>query len=390
MPPRVQRAPNMELRNEGIVKTGIGTEPKKILIFFDGTGNKWKSRTNVRRLFEMVGSRQDPNVICYYMDGVGARGGVLGLALGLRMKTRIVEGYRFLSENYNPNDEIYIFGFSRGALQARALAGIISYCGLLDSREIGKQSLAKASERVWSLCLESNDVSEATVWREYREKNIPLVDNVLRTQIHCTNRYADVKFVGVWDTVPGSWFKSFTNNYTESEDRKPGIRYKLSAYPPIHEIVHAVSLDELRSKFRAVLVGAPIDPSRTTIRQEWFPGVHSDIGGGYEDDSDLAGLTLNWMLEALEPYQLFGENGHIRVYENVRGVAHESLDDFPNNLCSYSLPRWQPGDIKLNGSVQGRVDAGEVLRRAKSGWFGHKYITAPYVPTESGPAIPPH
>ena len=140
-----------------VSKVSTFASKKRILIFFDGTNNEWSSRTNTRRLFENLASREDPSLVCHYVEGVGTGiiGSVSGSILGQGMKSRILDGYKFLSHHYKPGNDIYVFGFSRGAHQARALTGIISHCGLLDSESATPRNL----NRVWHLCRKKDDLS---------------------------------------------------------------------------------------------------------------------------------------------------------------------------------------------------------------------------------------
>lgn len=338
---------------------------KKLLVFLDGTNNQWDSRTNVRRLFEMISGEEDPQRLCFYVEGVGAdRHVLLGNGFGWRMEARIRKAYAFLSEYYQPDDEIYIFGFSRGAHQARALAGLISHCGLIDTNHLGRRSLeAMAGEMIDWAKKTCEGASEAD-WNWAVNHTTPLYptklqcDEKLAESFPCRNRYAEIGFLGVWDTVPGSSFKNFGPS-EEMEDWRPGIRYKLGSYPPIRVIAHALALDERRKKFRPVMLATPVDPTRTTLHQEWFTGSHSDVGGGYDNSSELSGITLDWMLGLLKTDGLFSA-GNPTLRTNYAGLAHDSW----TASCFWqfwpSESRWRPHDAKIHESVTNRLNAGLV------------------------------
>lgn len=372
--PETQHAPNPRLHNVGVIEPLPG--PKNLLVFLDGTANEWKSRTHVRRLFEMIGSREDPTNSCFYVDGVGnlsqgSLNGLLGGALGWRMKTRILSGYEFLSENWKSGDKIFIFGFSRGAHQARALAGMIAHCGLLDPGSIPSNRLKHASRDLWGFCIAKHDITDPVLWDLCEEENVPVFGREISTKLRLATRRAEINFLGVWDTVPGSQLKSFSH-FEELEDARPGIRYKLRPYPPIREIAHALALDERRSKFRPVLFSNPINPSKTVLSQEWFAGAHSDVGGGYDDNNELAGVTFNWMLRLLDKHHLF-PSGAVSVHEHPLGLAHEPLYDWPNNFGSKPEVRWRPADAKIHESVQARTHAERVITRIRKRYTPHRY-----------------
>lgn len=324
--PVTQIVPNLELRP--IVSSNSGPTPRKLLVFFDGTANDWTSRTNVRRLFEMVAVEENPSVISIYMDGVGSSSTPLtGGIFGFGMKERILDGYKFLAKNRKVGDKIYIFGFSRGAHQARTLAGLMAYCGLPDANNLSDSDLDHEAEKIWDVCRKENEASDKE-WIAWKPENGPY----LGKKLALNTRVAEVDFLGLWDTVPGSQFKKF-DDYGEAEDEKEGIRYKSQPYPTIHFIAHALALDEKRSKFRPLFVREPIDPMRTVLHQFWFPGAHSDVGGGYNDSNDLAGISLNWMIDLLKNQGIF-HSAAPRVYENYAGLMHWSLGDAPGNAGS--------------------------------------------------------
>lgn len=367
-----QMAPNLSQRHtvdvshltepavDGKAPYAMPPGPKKLLVFFDGTANQWDSRTNVRRLFEMIGGREDPRRMCFYVEGVGdERRKLMGQAFGKGLQRRITAAYAFLSQYYQPGDDIYVFGFSRGAHAARSLSGLIAHCGLIETNSIKRGRLKAMAGKVVDWCQNTCEGVNLADWQWAVSSRTPLYpsrlddcDLELKKTFPCANRYADVKFLGVWDSVPGSTFKQF-GPYEEMEDSKQGIRYKIGAYPPICEIVHAVSLDEQRRMFRPVLFDEPLDPSRTTLHQQWFAGVHSDVGGGYANSSEMSGVTLAWMLEFLAEDGLF-PGGVPIVYRNATGLQHDSWSASALWRRWKREPRWRPADAPRHPSVQER------------------------------------
>lgn len=373
---------------------------KKLFVFLDGTNNQWDSRTNVRRLFETIAAREDPSLVCCYINGVGTGSSltlrIKGLIFGEGMMARILEGYSFLSRHYQAGDEIYIFGFSRGALQARALAGLVSFSGLLPADHSGS---SRELQRVWDYCrhVEETKVSSAE-WVKAVNSRTPPCPLYMKNQAPVHGRYAEIQFLGVWDTVPGSQLKEYGRYQESNDDRKEGTRYKIGAYPPIKQVAHAMSIDERRSEFKAVQVDprySRIVPGRK-LEEVWFPGVHSDVGGGYDDANALAGVSMNWMIERLNAAAHF-RSPLVRVYQDVRAPQHESFDDFPGNLLSHSEPRSIPkGAIIDQASVDLRKKATGLYIRQKTRKGQHcsefellgKYDPVSLRP-ENRPVLPP-
>lgn len=367
--PVTQATPNPEYTriNKG--------KPKNIFIFFDGTANDWSSRTNVRRLFELIATREDPGQLSLYMDGVGSSSTPLtGGIFGYGMKPRILEGYQFIARHYNPDDKIFIFGFSRGSHQARSLAGLISYNGIpkfnnagdKDSQEQAVKQLHKQIKEIWKKSIKLNDRTDIE-WREWT----PDSPWPYATKYQFATLPVTIKFLGIWDTVPGSSFKEY-DLYKECGDGREGDRYKIQPYPPIEEIAHAVSLDEKRTKFRPVLVREPIAPEYTQLHQQWFPGAHSDVGGGYEDSNDLAGLSLNWMLGLLQKHHIFAGQQPF-VYSDVAGLAHWSIGDSPGNAKSVHEDRDIPKNATFHDSINARMQLNLVPIRKNGQIVKEKY-----------------
>lgn len=342
--------------------TQTKTSPRKLFVFMDGTNNQWTNRTNVRRLFEMLAARENPDEISCYISGVGTGGNILGLGLGLGMKPRVCEGYAFLSRHYQPGDEIYIFGFSRGALQARTLSGIISYSGLLPASLAGTESSARRNAaKVFDHCRKIEEDDESLDWRKSTPPVSLFTDDDGKSW---QGIKVPVRFVGVWDTVPGSQFKYYSLYRESACDRSKGTRYKISVYPPMREVAHAMSIDECRSQFTAVMVAPPGD---SRVDEQWFPGVHSDVGGGYDDTNGLSGVSMNWMIGKLNAAARF-KQPLPKVHEDALAAQHESYLDFPENLGSSKLHRIIPAGATLHPSVAQRMKARGLEHRGKKSW----------------------
>jgi len=254
---------------------------KRLVVCFDGTWNSAdskRSETNVVRLARAVRANSgDDGVaqVTLYLRGVGSTGiglqRLVGGAFGEGVDDNIRSGYMFLVQNYVPGDEIFLFGFSRGAFSARSLSGLIGSCGLLK-----RQRLA--------------DLRAA--WDYYRTaSNRDPEDFCEKHGSDCHTR-VKIAFLGVWDTVGALGVPSTLRNLIAAPS------YEFHDTEPSKIVLrgrHALAIDELRGSFVPTLwTGA--EPAGCDIRQVWFAGAHSDVGGGYARRG-LADIPLLWMAE---------------------------------------------------------------------------------------------
>lgn len=267
---------------------------RNLVICCDGTNNKFgENNTNVVRLLSLA-LQQNERQILYYEPGVGtfaAPGALtslakwitrnLGSAFGYGLSRNIGLCYDFLVEHYRPGDRIYLFGFSRGAYTARALAALIHVCGLLRTRnrnlvhyvvDLFKTEAARAKKK--------NDREERRTGQK-QPLELPLCTEFKRVFAISP----PIHFIGVWDTVSsvGTVYDPFN---------LPHTRWN----PSVEIVRHAISIDEKRKFFRTNLWSA--SPQSTDVKQLWFAGAHADVGGGYrESESGLAKIALQWMLD---------------------------------------------------------------------------------------------
>ena len=240
--------------------------------------------------------------VAKYLHGVGDSSNplkkLLGGAVGAGLITRIVRGYTFISRNYEPGDSIYIVGFSRGAYTARALAGMISSVGLLNSVRV---DLKGDKQMAYSLGV--------AAWRKYREvardkqQNFSIKQKIAELIADLPGfariplrqddlLLAPVTAVGVWDTVGALGIPDF-NGQGQTVDAFRFADDSLS--PNVQFGIHAVSFHEQRQSFQPTLW-----QSRAGVKQIWFGGAHADVGGGYPlIESDLSNIALKWMVDEL-------------------------------------------------------------------------------------------
>lgn len=352
---------------------------KSIFVFLDGTENGSASNTNVWQLYQLVLQNNDPQMTATYIEGVGSAEAapITEAALGRGMEQRILRGYKFLSGNYRPGDDIYLFGFSRGAHQARALAGLVSYAGIpLDNNS---DQATETGNLILELLKKKSDEDYRDKWSLWHPDQPPLLAAEIKKELDLDTQPASVTFLGLWDTVPGSSLK----NYGACKEKKgfvktylywliPGVdkgeRYKTDSYPPIRQIVHAVSLDEKRSKFSPLLLCQAIRSEETKISEVWFPGAHADVGGGYKDSTELPSISLEWMIGLLrDTYRL---NAVPHAKGNSKGLAHWSIGDRPANIGSHCADRHPPVGARIHDSVEERKRAAPVPIR----WEGKRKL----------------
>lgn len=275
---------------------------KNIVILSDGTGKASADRapTNVWRLYRALDLSDPSRQIAFYDDGVGTErlkpSRALGGAFGFGLKRNLLEMYKFLSRTYAPGDRVFVFGFSRGAYTVRTLVGLVHAAGRVTD---------PADEATLDARVRAN-------YRKFREAFARLPRRLVgRPRRSETTEPADdtrIRFVGVWDTVDayGLPIDEMANawDYFIYPYRFPDRR--LSSI--VEQAAHALALDDERHTFHPVLwderaaKGTPergsVAPAER-IRQVWFAGAHSNVGGGYPDDS-LAHVPLDWMLSELE------------------------------------------------------------------------------------------
>jgi uncharacterized protein (DUF2235 family) len=302
---------------------------KNIVVCCDGTGNEFREsrrNTNVVKLFEVI-VKTPTRQIAYYDPGVGTMSLpgfvtwagkwtsiVMGLAFGYGITRNIEDAYSYLMARHVAGDRLYIFGFSRGAFTARALAGMLHVCGLLEK---GSDNLIPYASKVYM--------------RARREPRIAA--DFKKT----FSRECKPHFIGVWDTV-------------ESVGIVPGFRRRFPDTRLNGDVLfgrHALALDERRSQFRPNPWTEPAQPGQSIV-QVWFPGVHADVGGSYPE-AGLSNIALRWMLKAAADEGL--------VVDET--AAAQYLGDDTDALHNPLLPFWW-----LLGWGRRRVPEGALVHRS--------------------------
>lgn len=256
-------------------------QPRRLILLLDGTWNKREDTTNVWRMRTMLAHSSEQLV--YYDEGVGtARGeAISGGAFGSGLSAKVLSAYLWLMEHFEQahesptrqDDEIFVFGFSRGAYTARSLVGLLAISGLLQR---------DAPQRV----LDAFELSRLEGLTEHAP-----ISADFRARF---SRVVRVKFLGVWDTV-GALGIPHVKGIPQFKLRllEDNARHKVLCLPTIVDHArHAMALDEHRYIFDATLW--PAASPEQTMEQRWFIGAHANVGGGYGNDG-LFRRPLQWL-----------------------------------------------------------------------------------------------
>jgi uncharacterized protein (DUF2235 family) len=366
---------------------------KNVVICCDGTGNEVEGNlSNVLKLFRIAQKNEYQRV--YYSPGIGTIGSndswtrlkqdsksVFELATGYGLDSEIGDAYRFLCDSYEDGDSIYLFGFSRGAYTVRVLAGFIHMVGLLHYDHL---NVVKYALTAYKRSSQANDFSIA--WNFSRVVG---------------GRRATIKFLGVWDTV-ASILVPRPDRLVPALQTLPYTRTNKS----VEVFRHAMAIDERRRMFRLSrwaepqpFVANPFDSAAVRaeqdIRQVWFAGTHSDIGGGYpESQSGLSKFPLAWMIDeavahglkinvAMRNNLVLGQprtgGKNVYVAPDCRAPIHDSLtalwrplelfpksmrwNEWPRpNFLSHYIPNAEPRRI-ADSQTKPRIHTSAIERR---------------------------
>lgn len=306
---------------------------KRIIFCADGTWDSAESDTNVYKLFKAIPITADQ--IAFYDDGVGSDGTplekVAGGAFGDGLFQKIKDGYAKVAHVYEPGDDIFIFGFSRGAFTARSLAGMIAICGLPTAS------------------FDDNLVN--TAFQAYRNPNQRAA--LLAGLNHYNLFDAKIKMVGVWDTVGALGIPAIFGGI----DPLVYGFLDTSLHPDVLNACQALAIDERRQEFPPTLWTPPAPPvAGQVLEQVWFCGVHCDVGGGYPE-TGLSDITFSWMMGKAINLGLQVDLGVSAQYapldaKYALGQIHESW----NVLWLFPKSRTIANDAALSNSVAIRCE----------------------------------
>ena len=342
---------------------------KRIILCADGTGNRggYTRDSNVYTIYNAIEIHEEkPDKKCsqikFYDNGVGTsknkylRG--LCSAFGFGFKRNVCDLYEFLARNYEPEDEVFLFGFSRGAATIRAFSGFIAACGLVDGRTSERKALDKCIEKAFK------------VYRTGKGNPPQGGHGVI-----------SIKFIGVWDTVSalgfpqdwkitgfGTWVLSrlfsaldYLLNFGILAHRF--YNYKLTEN--VEYAYQALAIDDERKTFKPMVWKEPdnSNSNSTKVEQVWFAGAHSNVGGGY-GRTGLSNLALDWMMTRAHRCGLNfkpDELERVRRSADTHGRMYNSRDGFaiyyryhPRKISALCQDKLQ-GKIKIHRSIFERL-----------------------------------
>ena len=266
---------------------------KRIVICADGTWNEpdqidqktgKRKPSNVLKVARLVLGRGDDGTsqVVYYHEGVGTGPGLdkyTGGAFGDGMCANIRDLYRFVVHNYTPGDDLYFIGFSRGAFTVRTLAGFMNKFGLLHK---------------------GDDYYTSDIYKLYESNADQDSDNWKRAfkYVESPHPCPPIKFIGVWDTVGSLGPPGWIGHAAKFVGQDKYKFHDISLNSNIQNAFHALAIDEHRQPFAPSIWTRP-NGWNGTLEQVWFPGVHTNVGGGYDPDG-VANEALQWLIEKAE------------------------------------------------------------------------------------------
>ncbi len=298
--------------------------PKNILVFADGTGQEGGEGppTNIYKLFNMVLDRS-PEQIAFYDRGLGTGWRKLtGNVAGAGISKNIKDCYRFIFDNFAAGDQIYLFGFSRGATTVRSLASFIHLFGILPK---SRSELIGQAYRIYRI----KDL------RKREQKAAEFVEK------HHT-MWTRINFLGIWDTVAalGIPFKPIDVIVNKVPFFKHHY-HDLRLPECVENAYHALAIDDERLTFHPVL----LDPrlcDHQQMKQVWFCGMHTDVGGGYREQQ-LSDIPLEWMVNKATAHGLKRyPDRKVEFHGDADGKMHDSRGNAFTRFYRQAVRSWDP------------------------------------------------
>ncbi len=376
-------------------------EKRHIVICCDGTGNEISENiSNVLKLYRTLRKTEKthPNQLVFYDPGVGTLERpdpfkelrqdiqlVIGLAFGYGLDDNVLGAYQFIVDNHREGDDIYLFGFSRGAYTVRVLAALIHKIGLISRPQSNLAGSGLTAYKQFS----TDDVVP-----DQQEDPAAQYARILSV------KWPTIKFVGVWDTVASVIVPRWDRINPLKLQFSPWSLEELAFVrenPSIEIFRQAISIDERRRMFRP----QPWDagkfrphryaPESTWTDQDsvqvWFAGVHSDVGGGYpEKQSALSKYPLLWMIEEAVKHGLKVDRRTVNQLGWGRKRKGSPFD--------YVAPGFLPDPAIPNSSPHDSMNAGwrvlEVIPKKDKykEWPKRKSMFGYYIPCSEPRLIP--
>lgn len=300
--------------------------PKNIVVLSDGTGQEGGKghNTNVYRMFDMGEDRTRRQVV-YYDAGVGTGWRKFtGNAFGMGFSRNIRQAYQFIFEQYEVGDRIYLIGFSRGAATVRSLSGFIFQFGILPR---SRPKLIKRAFQIYK--------------GRRKEDFVSRVEEFLRAN---GTMHTQIEFLGCYDTVAALGFP--IQSVASVIDQIPGFGWKFHDLKLSRNVKHAyqaLAIDDERKTFHPKLWDDPPPPQNESMKQVWFVGAHSDVGGGYRTGRNLSSIPLVWLMEQAANHDLHVRTSLEPIYEDAAGVMHDSRGKLTAKPYRKEARSWDAG-----------------------------------------------
>jgi hypothetical protein len=319
---------------------------KRLIVCCDGTWNDSDSGndyTNVARFAWSIRpvAKDGTSQIVYYQSGVGSEGTevskIIGGATGAGLSHNMRDAYSFICTNYCDGDEIFLFGFSRGAYTARCIGGLIGFAGLIGKRDLDQFK---------------------TLWKAYKEQ-----DTKTLARFDTRKKDATIKCIGVWDTVGSLGIPEDLDRFGLFKKYYGFLNANLGEH--VEHAFHALALDEHRKNFVPTLwEQTPAGKAKKQeLKQVWFAGVHCDVGGGYPVHG-ASDIPLAWMASEVSPY-LDIDFDYLKLRRDLSekwslGQLHESCKGF-----FATLPQQRREPLKIDPAISFQKIHASVAARTK-------------------------
>ncbi|HEY1106716.1 MAG TPA: DUF2235 domain-containing protein, partial [Agromyces sp.] len=371
---------------------------KNIVMCFDGTGAQVRAtrNSNVVLLYSMLDLSDPAKQIAYYDPGLGTQAAtgawspaaralskLFGLAFGTGIRRNLGEAYLWLANNWVPGDRIYLFGFSRGAYTARALAGMLRNDGLVrpGSENLVEYVVAtytrRHDDRRARPAAAADDAQEAAFWGD-AHKTAELFGRPVDDEGRTT---PPIAYLGLWDTVKSVGMLRWEVHWRDTN--KLGMA---------DHVRHALSIHEWRRPFLPAPVTPDPDAQRPRLEEMWFAGVHTDVGGGFADDR-LSRISLKWVVDGaiddgirlaargrnryerscrVEVGDVQGGVGAMSGWWRLLGVAHRRV---PASAVVHESVR-----LRRDGGGRDLPEFGPGVTWGDTDWLTPREIAAPEAP----------
>lgn len=314
--------------------------PQRLAIFLDGTANDESSHTNVSKLYNLVTLRKNTDIATTYIKGVGTDGKLAGAGLGWGLGRDVREAYLFLVDHFDharggvPADKVYVFGFSRGSYTVRVLAALLYIAGVPEVSGLSEKQKRQLVADVYATFKDGLYLKRTPRSIERKREDIVAMLAKKWPLVKEGGKPVGIEFLGLWETVEALGWPDYKENINE-----PNQRYS-DQLCNLRYVAHALAIDDNRARvFTPLLMtrkhlaeevcdevvafgdGDQAEDKMARVKEVWFAGAHSDVGGGYKD-TEIDGVSLNWMIAEMHSRGAKLLPRGTEVYADFLGKTH--------------------------------------------------------------------